>query len=422
MTPTPTSPPRFTLLASLLLGLLPGLFATDLPRAPPEAVGMSTERLKTMHHFVESSVESYPLTGAVTLVARHGKLVDLSTYGYQDILKKTPMSADGIFALASMTKTIVSAGAMVLVEQGKIRPADPISKFLPEFKKPRVFVRTDADGQTVTRPATSPILVRHLLTHTAGWPANGKGAPDLASLYAKDDFRNASSLADLVTKLSALPLQDDPGTAYVYGPAIDVLGALIERVSGLPLESFLQQHLFEPLDMQDTFFEVPLSKRDRLVSMFSHQNGELVYAVRSSPHGDSLRAYPSGGGGLYSTISDYFRFAQMLLDHGTYEGRSVLGKMTVKSMMRNQTGFLGDGIKSNNRSEAYGYGGSVKIDTFYEKDMTSVGSYGWGGAFSTWYRIDPAENLIVMFFTQHYPMSSRLMPPFANTALQAIIE
>ena len=197
---------------------------------------------------------------------------------------------------------------------------------------------------------------------------------------------------------------------------------MIERVSGLPLEIFLQQHLFNPLDMQDTFFEVPQAKHDRLVPMFSQQNGELVYTDRARPHGLSQRAYPSGGGGLYSTVSDYFRFAQMLLDHGTYEGRSILGKMTVQSMMRNQTGFLGDGIKSNNLSEAYGYGGSVKIDTFYEKDMTNVGSYGWGGAYSTWYRIDPTEDLIVMFFTQHSPMSSRLMPPFANTALQAIVK
>jgi len=174
--------------------------------------------------------------------------------------------------------------------------------------------------------------------------------------------------------------------------------------------------------MSDTFFEVPADKRNRLVQMFSTQNGQLVYAERPNAHGDRHRHYPSGGGGLYSTVADYYRFAQMLLDQGTYEGRSILGKKTVQSMMRNQTGFLGDGIKSNNRSEAYGYGGSVKIDTFYEKDMSSVGSYGWGGAFSTWYRIDPEEDLIIMFFSQHSPMSSRLMPPFANTALQAIVE
>lgn len=403
------------------LGIVSSLGAADLPRASPEAVGMSSQRLKSMHRFVTDSVESYPLTGAITLVARHGKVADLTTYGYQDFLKGTPMPEDGIFALASMTKTIVSAGAMILVEQGKIRPSDPIDKFLPEFRKPEVFLRI-RNAQPITRAAKSPILVRHLLTHTAGWPANGKGAPDLARLYAADDFRNASSLEDLVAKLSALPLQDDPGTTYTYGPAIDVLGALIERVSGLPLEEFLQQHLFEPLGMPDTFFEVPADKRDRLVQMFSTQNGKLIYAKRPNVHGDRHRHYPSGGGGLYSTVTDYYRFAQMLLNQGTYQGRSVLGKKTVQSMMRNQTGFLGDGMKSNNRSEAYGYGGSVKIDTFYEKDMSSVGSYGWGGAFSTWYRIDPEEDLIIMFFSQHYPMSSRLMPPFANTALQAIIE
>ena len=404
-----------------VLGFTSSLSPADLPRASPEEVGMSSARLKSMHRFVSESVESYPLTGAITLVARHGKVVDLTTYGYQDIRQGTPMREDGIFALASMTKTIVSAGAMILVEQGKIRPADPIEKYLPEFRKPRVFVRTEND-QPTTRSAKSPILVRHLLTHTAGWPANGKGTPDLARLYAADDFRNASSLEDLVAKLSALPLQDDPGTAYVYGPAIDVLGALIQRVSGMPLEDFLQQHLFGPLNMSDTFFEVPADKRNRLVQMFSTQNGQLVYAERPNAHGDRHRHYPSGGGGLYSTVADYYRFAQMLLDQGTYEGRSILGKKTVQSMTRNQTGFLGDGIKSNNRSEAYGYGGSVKIDTFYEKDMSSVGSYGWGGAFSTWYRIDPEEDLIIMFFSQHSPMSSRLMPPFANTALQAIVE
>jgi CubicO group peptidase (beta-lactamase class C family) len=404
----------------LLLGVS-SLRAADLEYASPEAVGMSSARLETMHRFVEESVASYPLTGAITLVARRGKIVDFTTYGFQDKLAGTPMKKDAIFALASMTKTIVSAGAMVLVEQGKIRPSDPIAKFLPEFNRPRVFVRME-NGQPITRPATSPILVRHLLTHTAGWPANGKGEPDLAALYAADNFQAASSLAELVTKLAQHPLQDDPGTAYVYGPAIDVLGALIERVSDMTLHDFLTQHFYIPLGMTDTSFAVPAAQRHRLVQVFNRQDGTLVYAPDQTQHGDQRRPYASGGGGLYSTATDYFRFAQMLLNGGTFQGHSVLGKKTVESMMRNQTGFLGDGVKSNNLSEAYGYGGSVKIDPFYEKDMSSIGSYGWGGAVSTWYRIDPTEELVMMFFTQHLPMASALMPPFANTALQAIVE
>ncbi len=374
-----------------------------------------------MHQFVAEAVESYPLTGAITLIARRGKVIDWQTYGYQDKLKGVPMEKDAIFALASMTKTIVSAGAMLLVEQGKIRLSDPVSKYLPEFRDPQVFVRLDASGP-VTRPAMSSMQIRHLLTHTAGWAAGPGDGSDLARLYSSNGYRDASSLEEMAERLGQLPLQDDPGTAYVYGPAIDVLGALIQRVSGQPLEAFLKQHLFEPLGMEDTFFTVPTAKRHRLTQVFKREKGELAYAVDPAEHGTMRRGFASGGGGLYSTVPDYFRFAQMLLNKGSYEGRVVLGKKTVESMMRNQTGFLGDGVKSNNLSEAYGYGGSVKIDTFYEKDMSSVGTYGWGGAVSTWYRIDPEEAFIAMFFSQHLPMSSSLMPPFANTAWQAIIE
>ena len=419
MTLRPTRPPLRILVACL--GWASILTAGDLPTATPESVGVSTARLETMHQFVAEAVESYPLTGAITLIARRGKVIDWQTYGYQDKLKGVPMEKDAIFALASMTKTIVSAGAMLLVEQGKIRLSDPVSKYLPEFRDPQVFVRLDASGP-VTRPAMSSMQIRHLLTHTAGWAAGPGDGSDLARLYSSNGYRDASSLEEMAERLGQLPLQDDPGTAYVYGPAIDVLGALIQRVSGQPLEAFLKQHLFEPLGMEDTFFTVPTAKRHRLTQVFKREKGELAYAVDPAEHGTMRRGFASGGGGLYSTVPDYFRFAQMLLNKGSYEGRVVLGKKTVESMMRNQTGFLGDGVKSNNLSEAYGYGGSVKIDTFYEKDMSSVGTYGWGGAVSTWYRIDPEEAFIAMFFSQHLPMSSSLMPPFANTAWQAIIE
>ena len=406
-----------------VLGFTSSLSPADLPRASPEEVGMSSARLKSMHRFVSESVESYPLTGAITLVARHGKVVDLTTYGYQDIRQGTPMREDGIFALASMTKTIVSAGAMILVEQGKIRPADPIEKYLPEFRKPRVFVRTEND-QPTTRSAKSPILVRHLLTHTAGWPANGKGTPDLARLYAADDFRNASSLEDLVAKLSALPLQDDPGTAYVYGPAIDVLGALIQRVSGMPLEDFLQQHLFGPLNMSDTFFEVPADKRNRLVQMFSTQNGQLVYAERPNAHGDRHRHYPSGGGGLYSTVADYYRFAQMLLDGGELEGERVLGP---KSIERMSTNLIRDEANNtswhNDQESGFGLGVSVKKDQAYSSTLSSLGTYGWSGYASTLFFVDPEEDLIAVFMSQHVPTNPKQSwQTYTNLVYQAIVE
>lgn len=417
-----TLPLRPSCAASLVLLFIGGLSlsAAPLPTASPEEVGVSSERLQTMHQFVENSIESHPLTGAVTLIARRGKIIDFRAYGYRDKLTGDVMQTDAIFALASMTKTIVSAGTMVLVEQGKIRLSDPVSRYLPELKRQRVYVSGEgADIQT--RPARSAIQIRHLLTHTAGWAGN-RGNSAIDRIYAQSNYREADSLEEFIANLARLPLQDDPGTAYVYGPSIDVLGALIERISGLPLQEFLDRHLFTPLGMEDTSFAVPLAKRDRLVSMFTRQNGKLAYARGLVEQGDMRRGYPSGGGGLYSTAADYFRFAQMLLNYGTFEGRSVLGKKTVESMMRNQTGFLGIKIKSNNRSEAYGFGGSVKIHPFFEKDMSSVGSYGWGGAYSTWYRIDPEEEFIAMFFSQQYPMASALMPPFANTAWQAIVE
>lgn len=402
------------------VGFVPSLSSDELPDATPEEVGVSSERLQTMHRFVEDSVKSYPLTGAITLIARHGKVVDFQTYGYQDKLAGIPMEKDAIFALASMTKTIVSAGTMILVEQGHVRLSDPISRYLPELAKRQVYLGSSGNG-IQTRPAKSPILIRHLLTHTAGWAGN-RGQSSLDRIYTQSAYRQASSLNEFVENLATLPLQDDPGTAYTYGPSIDVLGALIERVSGTDLQSFLEHHLFTALGMKDTFFEIPAKKRHRAVQMFTHRNGELAYAEGLVEQGDMRRGYPSGGGGLYSTAPDYYRFAQMLLDQGTFEGRSILGKKTVQSMMRNQTGFLGDKMKSNNRSEAYGFGGSVKTDTFYEKDISSVGSYGWGGAYSTWYRIDPEEEFIALIFAQHTPMAASLMPYFANTAWQAIVD
>lgn len=391
-----------------------------LPISEPEKMGVSSERLTTMHAFVDSSVRDYPLTGAVTLVARDGQIVDWRSYGHRDQLAGLPMRRDDIFILASLTKPIVSAGVMILVEQGALRLSDPVAKWIPGLANPRVFLGT-RDGEVITRPAKGRIQVRHLLTHTAGWPGR-RDDTELGQLLTTNKFRQASTMDDMIAELARLPLQSDPGTAWIYGPSTDVLGALIERVSGQTLGEFLQEHLFEPLGMEDTFFEVPSAKRHRVVPLFRSEAGALAYFSDPAHRGSMRRPYQSGSGGLYSTPADYFRFAQMLLNQGTFNGQSVLGKMTVISMTRNQCGFLGDAPKSNNLSEAFGFGVSVKISTEHEKDMSSVGTYGWGGSTTTWCRIDPQERYIAMFFSQHTPMASSLVPPFANTAWQAIVE
>ncbi|GAB5562905.1 MAG: serine hydrolase domain-containing protein [Synoicihabitans sp.] len=396
------------------------LSGEDLSFASPEDVGVSSERLGTMHRLVQNAVDSHPLTGAVTLVARDGEIIDWRTFGYRDKLKQTPMQRDDIFAMASLTKCVVSAAAMILVERGEMKLSDPIAKFLPEFANPRVFLRREAD-RTFTRPAKSAIQVRHLLTHTGGWPGNqSKG--EIGAIGKANRYRLAGTLDEMTIELAKMPLEADPGTAWIYGPSTDVLAVLIQRVSGQPFEVFLRENIFDPLGMEDTYFFVPEEKQDRVVSIFTHREGELVYDVPPEDHARGQRAYPSGGGGLYSTPPDYFRFMQMLLNGGSYQGRSILGKKTVDSITRNQTGFLGDKPKSNNRSEAWGFGVSVKIDTAYEKDMSSVGTFGWGGSTTTWCRADPQERYIALIFSQHRPMASVFVPPFANTAWQAIVE
>ncbi len=392
---------------------------SDLRFATPEEVGMSSERLETLRVWAEDAVESYPLTGAITLVARHGKIVEFETYGYRDKLRGVEMTKDTIFRLHSMTKTIATAAAMILVERGQIQLNDPVEKHLPELANRNVYV---AEGSSpTTRPAKGKMLVKHLFTHTAGFPRASGDSTELDKRYVASGLRSAPSLDAYLKILGELPLQDDPGTVYQYGPSIDVVGALVQRVSGVPFDDFLQEEIFDPLGMKDTFFEVPVEKRDRLIPGFKRVDGKLAY--EENAHDGGMRTpYPSGSGGLYSTVQDYFRFAQMLLNGGTYNGVSVLGKLTVRSMMQNQTGFLDFDKGHSNRSLAYGYGGSVKISQYYDNKLTNVGEFGWGGAGTTWYRLDPKEDFLVLFFTQHYPMASSLTTPFMNTAIQAIVE
>ncbi len=421
------STPRFRRLPAsssrlLCLGLLMGSLTTRaVDTVPPESVGISTDRLAAMHQFVEDAVQSYPLTGAITLISRHGQIADFKLYGYQDAITGVPMRADAMFRIHSISKLITSAAAMILIEEGKLTLSDPVEKYLPALADRRVVVDRSGD-EWATRPAEQTMTIRHLLTHTAGFPRGRYVNHELDKLYEKSRYLEARSFSEMIERLAPLPLLKDPGEEWIYSLSIDVLSAVIEVASGQAFDEFLQQRIFDPLEMYDTHFVVPHPKRERLVSVFNAQDGKLVYAIDPATNGGWIRSFPSGSGGLYSTILDVHRFAQMLLDHGRYGEKSVLSKKSVEAMMMNQIGFTKTGRRGAALSDGFGFGGAVKLDPHHDNQLTSIGTFGWGGAATTWLRIDPQEQFIAMFFTQQFRMAVPLISPFANTAWQTMTE
>ena len=393
----------------------------DLEFSTPDEQGISEKRLGVMHQYVEGIVEDYPLTGAVTLVARNGKIVDTKAFGYRDKILGIPMEEDSIFRIHSMTKLVTSVAALILMEEGKFLLTDPIENLLPEFKDPEIFVAKNDDG-IFTKPAKNKITILHLLTHTAGFPRGRFTKHEIDKLYKASRFHESKDLDELAKKLGDLPLQFEPGERWHYGTSTEVLTTLIQRAAGVPFDQFVMDRIILPLKMNDTFFVVPENKRDRLVSVFNQVDGELQYVVPRDENGGMRRPYPSGSGGLYSTVTDYYKFAQMLLNGGHYNGVSILGKKTVELMMTNALGFTITGRRSEGSAEGFGLGGAVKMEHTVHNRITSIGTFGWGGAATTWFRIDPQEEFIAMFFTQQYRMASELIPYFANTAWQSIIE
>ncbi|MEQ1515302.1 MAG: serine hydrolase domain-containing protein [Usitatibacteraceae bacterium] len=381
-----------------------------------------------LNSFMDAVIYSGDYLGAVTLVSRNGKIVDWRTYGHRDLARRTPMSKDSIFRIYSMTKTITSVAALILLEEGKLLLEDPIAKYLPEFATMNVFVGGSA-GAPQLRPAKSAITIRHLLTHTAGFATSGDKDDEAVKLFNRFDLHQSSSLKTYTEYVARQPLSTEPGERFNYdGVPIEVLSHLIEVVSRMPYDEFVQKKILMPLRMKDTYFSVPLAKRGRVADIVTTESdGRLTLAkARHATHaGESLNPYPSGAGGLYSTTGDYIRFCQMLLNGGTLEGVSILGRKTVELMMSNHLAHLKLPLNSLSAGEGFGLGGYVVQDVARRGRPGSVGQFGWSGAAATYFTIDPSEKLIAMLFLQHLPQDLPSDPPkisakFYNLVYQSL--
>ena len=405
---------------------LPVFAAPPLPPAAPQAVGMSPERLKRLDTFMRGVTERGEYLGAVTLVARDGKIVESRAYGYRDLAHSERMPRDAIFRIYSMTKTVTAVAVLTLMEEGKLALDDPIGKHLPEFANMAVFTGGTADVPQ-TRPVKSPITVRQLLTHTAGFAVYGKPTDEVNVLFNRADLASSPDLKEYASRLARLPLAHDPGEQFHYdGVPTQLLARLVEVLSGLPFDQYLQARIFAPLAMADTGFSVPLAKRGRIADMTStDKGGKLVPAAPGMvpAPGERMNPYFSGAGGLYSTAGDYARFAQMLLNGGQLDGAAILGRKTVELMMQNHLTHLSP--PESSPAEGFGLGGAVVLDVARRGRLGSVGQFGWQGAAATYYTIDPHEKLVAILMMQHLPQGLPRDPPklgikFYNLVYQSL--
>jgi len=372
-----------------------------LPTASAQDEGFSPERLARLHDDLHEATGADGYVGAVALVARHGRIVDWQAYGYRDLARHEPLRRDAIFRIYSMTKTVTTVAVLMLMEEGKLSLDDPLSRYLPGFEHPQIM----ADGDL--HPASRPVTLHALLTHTAGYPAGLKGDEPAVKRMERIDPHGAKDLRGFAERMSRVPLAAEPDTRFGYdGASLELAARVVEVVSGQPFERFLQQRIFDPLAMRDTGFAVPDAKRSRVVDITTMgEDGKLrIAAGPSAKHpGAPLNAYASGAGGLYSTAADYARFAQMLLDGGTLDGHAVLRHKTVELMLRNHLTMLDPPVNQFNAGEGFGLGGYVVLDPARRGQPGSVGQFGWSGAASTYYMLDPHEGLLAILLLQHLP-------------------
>ena len=369
-------------------------------------MGFSMDRLERLHTGIQSYIDEQKHAGAITAIVRNGKIVDFKTYGYRDLEAHAPMERDTIVRIYSMSKVITSAAVMILFEEGRFGLDDPVSRYIPELRNLKVFTGGAADQPQLV-DAKRPVTIKHLLTHTAGFAYDFSATGALKELYQKADLLESPSLKEFTERLARLPLVHQPGEAFNYGVNTDVLGYLVEVISNQPLETFCERRLFGPLRMKDTGFDVPADKMKRLAVLYENGPDGKFHAM-PPPYGtyaEKGRGFASGGGGLFSTADDYIRFAQMLLNGGRLDGRQILGRKTVELMMSNHLNHLALPAMPGNSSEGFGLGGSVRIDLARGNSPGSLGQFGWSGAATTTFNIDPKEKTIALLFTQHLPFN-----------------
>jgi len=427
---------RQSLMAALLVatagvtmhGGAPGLPAA----AKPEDVGLSAQRLPRIHAAVQRYLDQRQLAGAVTLVARRGKVAHFEAHGVMDLDSNVPMRKDAIFRIASMSKPVTGVAIAMLLEEGALRLTDPVSRFIPEFKDMKVSVTRPGyvappvpPGQIAplpdyyTVPADREITIRDLLTHTSGLESGTLGNRLGARLAPRD---TSKTLADQIPRLALVPLDFQPGSQWTYSllAGMDTLGRIVEIASGQSYDQFLKQRVFDPLGMKDTGFVVPADKAPRMAGLYNRTPRGIEKG--DTPAWLSTHTFFSGGGGLWSTAEDYAQFAQMLLNGGELNGTRLLSPRTVELMATNHVAELYNGAGAGTRVQGMGFGLSMEVvlDNIRANRRTSNGSFGWDGAFGTHFWVDPKEKLIGVLMVQ--TPGTGVTRDFENAVMQAVVD
>jgi CubicO group peptidase (beta-lactamase class C family) len=396
-------------------------------KAPPSPAGaFPAERLRRIDSLLERHVQEAQIAGAVALVLRDGRPVYERAAGWSDKEAGRKMTTDAIFRIASQTKAITSAAVLALVEEGKIGITEPVSRFIPSFARTTVAARNGAGSDTV--PAKRAITIQDLLTHTAGisygteplvasfYEAKGLGPAAGSGWYTAD---KAEPICDTMERLGTLPFVAQPGEAFVYGYNIDILGCVVEKASGMPLDEFIRSRITGPLGMNDTQFFLPAAKRERLAAVYATGRDGKAVRAPEGPKGqgdyvDGPKKSFAGGAGLLSTARDYARFLEMIRNRGALDGLRILAPRTVDLMTTNQSGTL-------HSATGLGFGfGFETVDRYGAKGMAGVGAFGWGGAYGTTYQVDRSSHLVIVLMMQLMPNGTDLQQKFLNSVYQAM--
>ncbi len=381
---------------------------------------MSPERLQKTHEALDREVASGRYSGYITMVTRNGKIADWHASGWQNVEEKIPMTKDSIIKIYSMTKVITSVAVLTLVEEGKVQLTDPVEKYFPVMKDLKVYTGGTADAPTL-EPAKRPITVADLLTHTAGYyyDASWSADPIPGQLLSRAKIWEATSMDDFMARIATVPLHQQPGTRFRYGIHTDMLGAIVEKASGVPFAQFLQQRIFGPLGMRDTSFTVPTEKLARKAVVYGYGNGKLTPMPDLLPE----RGIPSGGGGLYSTAADYVRFAQMLLNGGELDGARIVSRKTVELMATDRIAHLADPHPFGQQDMGFGLGVRMMTNQGATRHLGSKGMFGWDGAATTLAWMDPKEKMVSILLTQHMPFNEGdIFATFVNGTYSALVD
>ena len=419
---------------SMYLGSMAALFAfmlvvpslraaEDVTVVDPESVGMSSERLQRINAFVAEYIDANQIAGAVTLVARKGKVVHYDAQGWRDKENGVAMTPDTIFEMMSMTKPIVSAALMMLFEEGRFLLDDPIAKWLPEYKNHTVRVDTERADRANTVTEVRPVTVRHVLTHTSGLTLNpsGKGLTQAQVGQVTNGGKGWPTLAEQVANAAVIPAAFHPGDYWQYGDSTNYVAVLVEKISEQSIDVFLRERIFEPLGMTDTYYYVPREKVDRVAAVYRPDTAGRIELRQAPAFREPTRMF-RGTAGLSSTAADYYQFAQMIANGGELNGVRLLGRMTVDNMISNHIG-VGKDVYIRGGGYGFGLGFGVLTNSAEAQDALSIGSYTWGGAYGTLYWADPVEDLIGILLMQIRPYDHlSIRPLFSNVVTQAVTD